>query len=246
MAAFAGGAMVRHLSVWFVVACAAGSVAAQAPPWNVVPPISPVAAQAPPVDVASPTAPAVNRLEDLLKPSFRVRGLIETEAALTSQSADSKAIIGNIQNGYGFRRIRLGAQGTVGDATRWVSEVELAGGNVQILDVFVGITAIPSVRELRIGHFREPFSLEGMTGVPFVTFMERSPLNPLDPARSWGVCGYWWPDDERTVFAVGAFKDGTSLSGNTVSDDRAWAYTARLTGLPIYDNDENAFRLLHV
>jgi len=181
-----------------------------------------------------------------LKPTFRVRGLIETEAAVAAQSAQSKAILGDIQNGYGFRRIRLGAQGTIGDSSRWVSEVELAGGNVQPLDVFIGLTSLPGVRELRIGHFREPFSLEGMTGVPFVTFMERSPLNGLDPARNWGTCGYWWTDNERLLFAIGVFRDGTGISGNSVGDENAWAYTTRITGLPLYEPDESDFRLIHL
>ncbi len=196
--------------------------------------------------VELPQLPATNRLEELLKPSFRIRGLIETEAAVASQSAQSKATIGDIQNGYGFRRVRLGAQGSIGESSRWISEVELAGGNVQLLDVFIGLTAIPGVRELRIGHFREPFSLEGMTGVPALTFMERSPLNALDPARNWGICGFWWPDNERLLFALGVFRDGTAITGNSVGDENAWAYTTRLTGLPIYEPDDDAFRLLHV
>ena len=41
--------------------------------------------------------------------------------------------------------------------------------------------------EVRLGHYREPFSLEGGTSANFYAFMERSPINDLDPARSWGV-----------------------------------------------------------
>jgi phosphate-selective porin OprO/OprP len=208
-------------------------------PQSTTPPGNPQPAQ-----TAKPLAG--NALEDPLKPSFRVRGLIETELAMAAQSSQSKAILGNIQDGYGFRRIRLGAQGTIGDSARWVSEVELAGGNVQPLDVFIGLTSLPGIRELRVGHFREPFSLEGMTGVPFVTFLERSPLNGLDPARNWGVCGYWWTDDERLLFAFGTFRDGTALNGNSVGDQNAWAYTGRLTGLPLYEPDGIEFRLVHL
>ncbi len=193
-----------------------------------------------------PQQPTTNRLEELLKPSFRIRGLIETETAVAAQSAQSKATIGDIQNGYGFRRIRLGAQGTIGDSARWVSEVDLAGSQVQLLDVFIGLTALPGVRELRIGRFREPFSLEGMTSVNYLTFMERSPLNVLDPARNWGMCGYWWPDNERILFSTGVFRDGTARTGNSIGDGNAWACTSRLTGLPIYESEGEVFRLLHI
>ncbi|MFO0809682.1 MAG: porin [Gemmataceae bacterium] len=189
---------------------------------------------------------ALSPLEKFLKPSFRIRGLIESEAVMAAQSAQSKATIGDLQNGYGFRRVRLGAQGNIGDSSRWVSELEFVGGGVQLLDVFVGLTAIPYVREIRVGHFREPFSLEGATGVPFVTFLERSPLNELDPARNWGVAGYWWPENERTEFALGVYRNGTTNGGQSLGDEDTWSYTARLTGLPIYNPDDCAFRLLHL
>lgn len=193
---------------------------------------------------ASPTNPLEERLN--LKPTIELRGRIEAEAVMASQSQASKAEIGNLQNGYGFRRVRLGAQGTIGDSASWVSEVELAGGNVRLRDVFVGLDAIPGVRQIRIGHFREPFSLEGMTSSNFITFLERSPLNVLSPTRNWGVCGFWWPDDERVLFSLGTFRDGTPSSGQSTGDGGNWAYTTRLTGLPVYEPDGEVFRLVHL
>jgi len=181
-----------------------------------------------------------------IKPTFQIRGRVETEAAIAVQSEQSKAIIGDLQNGYGFRRVRLGAQGTIGDAASWVSEVELAGGNVRLRDVFVGLDAIPGVRQIRVGNFREPFSLEGMTSSNFITFLERYPVNVLSPARNWGVSGFWWPDSERVLFSVGAFRDGTANNGQSQGDGDNWAYTTRLTGLPVYEPDGEVFRLVHI
>jgi phosphate-selective porin OprO and OprP len=182
----------------------------------------------------------------VLKPTMEIRGRIETEAILAGQSPESKAAIGDLQNGYGFRRVRLGAQGNISDSVSWVSEVELAGGNVRLRDVFVGLDMFPSVRQIRVGHFREPYSLEGMTSTNFISFLERSPQNALSPARNWGVCGFWWPDDERLLFTAGAFRDGTGSNGQSVGDGNNWAYTARLTGLPIYEPKGDIFRLVHV
>jgi phosphate-selective porin OprO/OprP len=195
-----------------------------------------------------PATSVKNPLEERLglKPTFEVRGRIEVDAVLPLQSQRSKETIGDLQNGYGFRRVRLGAQGRIGDSASWVSEVELAGGNVRLRDVFVGVDALPGVRQIRIGHFREPYSLEGMTSSNFITFLERSPVNVLAPARNWGVCGYWWPDDERVLFSLGVFRDGTPSTGQSLGDGDNWAYTTRLTGLPIYDPDGEVFRLLHV
>lgn len=206
----------------------------------------PAAAQAEPPEPACPEPKTP--LEELLdlKPTFEVRGRIEAEASLAAQSAASQATIGDLQNGYGFRRVRLGAQGSIGDSASWVSEVELAGGTVRLRDVFVSLDAIPYVRQLRIGHIREPYSLEGMTSSNFITFLERSPQNNLAPARNWGVCGLWWPDDERLLFSFGVFRDATPSNGQSLGDDDNWAYTARLTGLPVYEPDGGVFRLVHV
>jgi|GEM_PF-832755 len=182
----------------------------------------------------------------VLNSTFQMRGRIEAEATMAAQSEESQETIGDLQNGYGFRRVRLGAQGNFEDSTSWVSEVELAGGNVRLRDVFIGLDALPGVRQIRAGHFREPYSLEGMTSTNFITFMERAPSNVISPARNWGVCGFWWPDHERLLFSLGAFRDGTPSNGQSVGDDDNWAYTTRLTGLPVYEPDGEDFRLVHL
>ncbi len=188
--------------------------------------------------------PLEERLD--LRPSIQLRGRIEAEATLSAQSVASKAALGDLVNGFGFRRVRLGAQGTVGDSTSWVSEVELAGGSVRLRDVFVAFDALPGVRQVRVGNFREPYSLEGMTSSNFITFLERAPQNVLSPARNWGACAFWWPDDERLLFSLGVFRDGTGSNGQSIGDGDNWAYTARLTGLPVYQPDGDLYRLVHL
>jgi phosphate-selective porin OprO/OprP len=99
---------------------------------------------------------------------------------------------------------------------------------------------------MHVGYFREPFSLEGATSSRFITFMERSPLNALDPTRNWGVAGYWWPEGELATAAVGFFRDGTTSGGMSTGDGDNWAVTTRLTGLPVYEDGGGTFRLVHV
>ena len=181
-----------------------------------------------------------------LQPTIDLRGRIETEVVTAAQSPESRQAIGELVNGYGFRRVRLGAQGSTGDAASWVSEVELAGGNVRLRDVFVGLDAFPGVRQVRVGHFREPFSLEGMTSTNSITFLERSPTNVLSPTRNWGACGFWWADDERTLFTLGAFRDGTESNGQSIGNGSNWAFTARLTGLPVDEKVGDEVRLVHI
>lgn len=206
----------------------------------------PVDLPAPEPEPVAPVAPNPLAVRLGLKSTVELRGRIEADAVVVSQSTSSKALLGDIQNGYGFRRARLGAQGTVEDSARWVAEIDFANGNFRPRDLFVGLTALPGFREFRVGYFREPFSLEGATSSRFITFMERSPLNELDPARDWGAMGKWWTENERATFALGVFRAGTSSGGFSGGDGGNWAVTGRLTGLPIYTDDEGAFRLVHI
>jgi phosphate-selective porin OprO/OprP len=201
-----------------------------------------------PRDTQPPDLPpeSPNPLAERLTPTIELRGRIEADAVMVSQSTSSKALLGDIQNGFGFRRARIGAQGNIGTSARWVAEIDFANGNFRPRDLYVALTALPGVREVRVGYFREPFSLEGATSSRFITFMERSPLNQLDPARNWGVGAYWWPESQRGTFAIGGFRTNTNNGGFSPGDGGDWAVTTRLTALPMYVNDEGMFRLVHV
>ena len=118
----------------------------------------------------------------------------------------------------------------------WVAEIDFANGNFRPRDVFVGLTALPWIQQVNIGFFREPFTLNGATSSRYITFMERSPMNELDPARQWGVASYWWPENERgdlrdrQRFELGRRSGGFSGQGGH------WSVITRLTGLPVYEN----------
>ena len=76
--------------------------------------------------------------------------------------------------------------------------------------------------------------------------MERSTLNELDPARNWGAAGYWWPENERMTYAIGAFRTGTDSGGFSGGNNGNWAVTTRITGLPVYEDSDGVFRLIHI
>src|SRR5262245_58876476 len=254
--------MLRWAASWVVVAVVALPTSAGAsdfpfvraagdPTWSDLqtawafqpsqPTAPPPAPEAPAPTQSNPLAERLN-----LKPTIEVRGRIEADAVLAAQSNASKAQIGNLQNGYGFRRARIGTQGNVGTSAKWVAEIDFANGNFRPRDLYVGLIAIPYVNEVKVGYFREPFSLGGSTSSRYITFLERSPINVLDPARNWGVCAYWWPESERYLFVLGAFRDGTNNGGFSGGDGSNWAVTTRLSGLPVYVDEEGEFRLVQI
>jgi phosphate-selective porin OprO and OprP len=224
-------------------------------PAKAVPPVAPVEGQRemgarpgdadpglPPGDSGLTTSPTAPKKD----PDFKLRGRIEADAITVSQSPKDKAQFGDFQNAVGFRRARLGSEGTAGEQTRWVAEVDFAGGNVALKDAFLAVNHLPVLREVRVGHIAEPFSLEGMIRSVWFPFTERSPAFTLDPARNWGVAVFSYTDDQRLFVQAGAFRSGTNNTGTDVGDGNDWAYTARVAGLAWYEECGDSLSLLHV
>jgi phosphate-selective porin OprO/OprP len=196
------------------------------------------------------TDPAVTQLNtsdppDDPKPNIKLRGRINTDAIFVGQSPLNQAILGPIPDATGFRRARLGADGTVGEQVDWVAEFDFAGGAISFRDVFIGIDKLPLIRRIQVGHMLEPFSLEVATSPNFFAFVECSPLAALDPARNWGVLVLSYTENERATLQVGAFRTGTSnSSGDDFSGQNDMAYDVRATVLPWYqDSGRRLFAL---
>jgi phosphate-selective porin OprO/OprP len=213
-----------------------------------IPPNVPLVSEEPkPIVEEAKTEIAEPAPESSLKPKAELRGRIQAESITVNQSPSNKAAVGNIDNAFGFRRARLGAQGTIGDNTAWVAEFDFAGGNIAFRDVYAEVTSLPFVRRIRVGHFKQPFSEEGQESSNDFPFVERSPIMALDPSRDWGVGFFSYSDNERATFSAGAFRSGTSNnSGNDFGDGNNMAYTLRMTGLPWSDSEQDHFRLLHL
>jgi phosphate-selective porin OprO and OprP len=219
--------------------------------------IAPVPIAAVPEAVAAPETTATNigpseivgkEVPDdkPMKPVIELRGRIQPEAALVSQSARDQAIIGTVPDAVGFRRARLGAQGDVGEQVHWVAEFDFAGGNIDFRDVFLAVDKLPWVGEVRVGNFWEPFSLEGLTSSNYFTLVERSQSVTIDPGRHWGVGMANYTENERATFQAGIFRSGSGSSGNDISNHNDMQYTARLTALPWVGGTAEDPYLLHI
>lgn len=178
--------------------------------------------------------------------NIKLRGRIEADAIFATQDEKNKLLYGDLANAVGFRRARIGAEGTVGEQTRWVAEFDFAGGNLAFRDMYLAVNKLPYIREVRVGNMREPFSLEGAMSSRWFPLTERSPANALDPSRKWGVGVFSYTDDERVVIQAGAFRSGTDRTGSDSGDANDMAFTARLTGLPWYEEIDDSVTLFHV
>jgi phosphate-selective porin OprO/OprP len=102
---------------------------------------------------------------------------------------------------------------------------------------------IPYLGTILVGHMKEPFSLEQLTSSKYLTFMERSLPSILDSERNFGLLFKNHYLDQRMTASAGIFAV-TGSDGEFFSRDRDFNVSGRVTGLPLYDREEN--RLVHV
>lgn len=196
-------------------------------------------------------------------PLIRLSGFMQLDQGLFSQSEASRADLGDIQDGFGFRRARLQALGQLTEFTGYTIEMDFAGiGRPSFMDVWGEQTEIPFFGAIRIGQFRQPTSMDGWTSVRHLEFLERSaPFQALDPFRRVGIMAYAMSDDELTSWAYSVygtgltFWNGTSTSYLTLGDTRAGTQigdsggisaVGRVTHLLYYDEPSEGRYLLHV
>jgi len=188
----------------------------------------------------------------------RVRLRIAHDFAWFNQDDELEDVIGDEQDGTGFRMARIRLQGKVWDDFTYVGEFDFAGENGEdtpkFRDVYLQYNGIPYIGgnafDLRIGHFKEPFSLDELNGITTGRqFMETPLLNVFAPSRNAGLqisdALLGEPKAERFTWALGIFKETDDIPSSDDSDeDQGWQITGRVTGLP-YHADEGR-RLLHV
>ncbi len=158
-------------------------------------------------------------------------------------------------DGSDLRRARFRMDGTVWDSIDFVFEYEFAqtqqvtssAGSATIVsatgptDAYIDIKDLPYVGRLRLGHFKEPFSLEDYgTQDVNLTFLERSSANDaFSPNRNFGAMLWNDPFEQRVVYGIGLFKENTNTNiGNAFDYGTGSAsYTGRLGFNPWYEDD---------
>ena len=185
---------------------------------------------------------------DAEKPSIKVRGRIQTDMVGFDQEPASVALNGDIQDGVDFRRARIGVEGTILEVTNYRIEMDFAAsGRPSFTDVYLGVSELPYINNIRAGHYKEWYSLEELTSSNYITFMERSlPVQAFSPARNWGISTFDHFEGECGTWALGAFRPGTDDFGDDIGDAGEWAVTSRLTAAPYYDEPSEGRYVVHL
>jgi len=172
---------------------------------------------------------------------LKIGGRLQTDWLWSSEDDAIKSDIGEQEDGVEIRRARLYFSGLIYDNVKYKLQFDFAGGEVALKDAYLALTDFP-LGELRMGHFKEPFSLEELTSSKYITFLERALPNIFAPSRNVGFMLHNVAADERMTTAIGVFRDTDDYGENV--DDGGYNVTGRVTALPIYEN--KGANLLHL
>ena len=164
--------------------------------------------------------------------SLKFGGRIMTDYAIWDNGSETFS-------GTEFRRIRFFNSGKVYDNVKYKLQLDFAGGDVSIKDVYME-TSLPYFVNFKVGHFKEPFRLEALTSSKYITFMERALPIAFSPERNVGIMLHDSFLDDKLSIQAGLFREASS--GDDVNIEDVRNITTRITFLPI-NNDEN---LLHL
>jgi phosphate-selective porin OprO/OprP len=162
---------------------------------------------------------------------WRIDGRIHADAAWFEDR-------GRVDFGSGtqLRRARLGMNGRLWRHWEFKFAYDFTGsGSTAVQDAFLRYTGV-SQTTLTVGHFKEPISLEVLTGANDIPFVERSLPTALAPSRSLGLAATRLAG-ERMAATLGLFGEGIAKLSDTDDAtqglDEGWAVSGRLIFTPV-------------
>ena len=173
---------------------------------------------------------------------FKIGGRILNDWAFFRADDDLEAVVGDNADGAEFRSARLYISGDLQKNYGFKAAYDMASGDADFKDVYLAVKKLPGVGGVRLGLFSEPFSLDASQSTKYSHFMERGLTHVFSPGRNTGIMNYNTLLDKRMTYAAGIFRDGDSYGDD--QGDGEYAFTTRVTGLPVYENEGRT--LVHV
>lgn len=178
-------------------------------------------------------------------PNFAFTGFMQIDNAFYDQTPKNRQIVGDAQDGMGFRRARLAVYGKVAEFTSYQMEVDFAtAGRPSFFDCYIDQGNIPWLGTVRVGQYCQPFSVDAFSGFRHLIFLERSlPFLTFVPFRRVGIMAMNSTEDNLTNWAYSVFRTG-GFNNAPLGDDRfatdigdvgGYSFSTRVTHLLWYD-----------
>lgn len=163
-------------------------------------------------------------------PEVAVTGFFHLDAAYFHQDDVNRLVLGDINDGLGFRRARLAAKGNVNEMTSYIIELDIAQSQARFVDVWMQLNQT-AIGNIRVGRFRQPFGMSELTSVRNLPFLERSVLFSQSPFRQTGIMLFDHSCDQRRTWAVSGYRSISDNFGNVNSDNGGYGLATRWTTL---------------
>lgn len=182
-------------------------------------------------------------------------GRVHIDAGTFNHDGDLNRQIapGDAKSGIDLRRARFGFEGEGFDTFFYRFDIDFASFDNQtatrpiIIDSYIDTMNLPYLGNIRVGHFREPMSLDRLDSTNDLPFLERTTVvTALVPFRNMGVMTFNNTEDERATYAAGVFTEGATQYGEQYADHAGVAATGRVTWLPWWDELSDGRYYLHV
>ncbi len=160
-----------------------------------------------------------------------------SDAALETEFG-TDAFVGGTE----FRAARVQMAGELSDRIGFFVDYDFAGGEAKLKDAYMEYRKIAHFGNIRIGHIREPFGLEGLTSSKYTTFMEPALTSAFYPYRNTGLMLHNTVADDNITWQAGVFRDADAFGAGSGEDE--FSYTARLAGIGWRAEDDS--RLIHL
>lgn len=171
-------------------------------------------------------------------------GRLMIDHAAFWQNDDLEDVFGPLETekGMEIRRARMYFSGTVYNNVEFKFNFDVAGGEIGIKDMYIGIKNLPGISSLRIGNVKEPLRLSSLTSSKYITFMERPFHTDFVPMRNNGVLILTDFHDKRISAQAGFFRNASN--GDDVFANDGYVLTGRISGLPVQNSDNT--NLIHL
>jgi phosphate-selective porin OprO/OprP len=196
------------------------------------------------MDYREPT-PEEKRLETIYDDGFYLRGKDDVLKIGGWYQFDGRFYLDDDHpkaNTFTNRRARLDARGVLEYHWGYRLYLTLVGSPV-IQEAWLAYQRFPFAR-LKLGQFKEPFSLESQYSARWIDFVERSMgVTALQPAEDLGVMVFGNIWDSRVIYGIGIF-NGQGRDEDAVVDDKD--LTGRVVVQPFRQQKDTLFEKLHI
>lgn len=193
------------------------------------PPPRPVVGVTSHLPIATPAPAPLRDVKAALfpTPKLRVGKAFSIELVVKVQGDVSRVdpVVDKDDEDFDWRRRRIGVKGEFFNRVSFEVERELGDHSAPWRDVYVDVKATDAFG-VKGGHFKVPFSLDGLTGSTSLDFVNRSlGASTIAPGRDVGVMVHGRAKGRLLTYALGVF-DGDKASGNNAAffdDDKGAA-----------------------